>query len=108
LRLIKAAGLRAFPPRLPEQPIFYPVTNFEYAEQIARDWNSKDHRHQHVGDVTEFDVLVEALLPYDEQQVGGSIHREFWILAERLDTFNEAILGKIRVIAEYHDGKRVR
>ena len=27
LRLIEATGMRAFPPRLPEQPIFYPVTN---------------------------------------------------------------------------------
>jgi hypothetical protein len=33
--------MRAFPPRLPEQPIFYPVTNEEYAKQIAKDWNTK-------------------------------------------------------------------
>ena len=32
----------AFPPRLPGQPIFYPVCNEEYAVQIARDWNTKD------------------------------------------------------------------
>ena len=41
LRLIEEAGMRAFPPRLPEQPIFYPVTNEAYAVQIARDWNTK-------------------------------------------------------------------
>lgn len=39
LALIEASGWTAFPPRLPEQPIFYPVTNEEYAIQIARDWN---------------------------------------------------------------------
>ena len=39
LELITAAGYREFPPRLPEQPIFYPVLNEEYARQIARDWN---------------------------------------------------------------------
>jgi len=39
LRLIRDTGWRSFPPRLPEQPIFYPVTNLEYAVQIARDWN---------------------------------------------------------------------
>ena len=39
LRLIEEAGFRAFPPRLPEQPIFYPVLNEAYAVQIARDWN---------------------------------------------------------------------
>ena len=30
---------REFPPRLPEQPIFYPVLTEDYARQIARDWN---------------------------------------------------------------------
>jgi hypothetical protein len=39
LRLIEAAGMKQFPPRLPEQPIFYPVTTEEYAVKIARDWN---------------------------------------------------------------------
>jgi len=37
LALIEASGWRAFPPRLPEQPIFYPVLNEDYAIQIARD-----------------------------------------------------------------------
>jgi hypothetical protein len=27
LELIAASGFRKFPPRLPEQPIFYPVTS---------------------------------------------------------------------------------
>lgn len=31
--------MRAFPPRLPEQPIFYPVLSLDYAMKIARDWN---------------------------------------------------------------------
>jgi hypothetical protein len=39
LQLIKASGMREFPPRLPEQPIFYPVTTEAYATEIARDWN---------------------------------------------------------------------
>ena len=41
LRLIFENGLTAFPPRLPEQPIFYPVLNIDYARQIALDWNTK-------------------------------------------------------------------
>ena len=32
LRLIEQSGMKAFPPRLPDQPIFYPVLTFEYAE----------------------------------------------------------------------------
>jgi hypothetical protein len=39
LELIKQSGMRAFPPPLPEQPIFYPVTTEAYAIKIARDWN---------------------------------------------------------------------
>ena len=31
LALIEASGMTAFPPRLPEQPIFYPVTTEDYA-----------------------------------------------------------------------------
>ena len=34
LDLIEESGWRKFPPRLPEQPIFYPVMNEEYAIQI--------------------------------------------------------------------------
>jgi len=41
LELIQASGWSEFPPRLPDQPIFYPVTNEDYAVQIARDWNVK-------------------------------------------------------------------
>lgn len=36
LELVRASGFRRWPPRLPEQPIFYPVTNGAYARQIAR------------------------------------------------------------------------
>jgi hypothetical protein len=37
LRLIFATEMTAFPPRLPEQPIFNPVLNASYAIKIARD-----------------------------------------------------------------------
>ena len=39
LALIKESGMRAFPPRLLEQPIFYPVTTEADATKSARDWN---------------------------------------------------------------------
>lgn len=44
LKLIAETGYREFPPRLPGQPILYPVLNEEYATQIARDWNAKEGR----------------------------------------------------------------
>jgi hypothetical protein len=107
LKLIRAVSFAAFPPRLPEQPIFYPVCNFAYAEQIARDWNSTDERHDFVGYVTEFDVEAAFIARYDRHQVGGQTHIEYWIPAEELGRFNEAIVGAIRVIAEYRHGRRV-
>jgi hypothetical protein len=108
LRLIEEADFLAFPPRLPEQPIFYLVLTFEYAEQIARDWDSKDARHANVGYVTEFDVLMTTLSAYEEQQVSGRVHRELWVPAQDLGAFNRGIIGPIRVVAEYRHGDRVR
>jgi hypothetical protein len=107
LALIEATGFRRYPPRLPEQPIFYPVANFEYAEQIARDWNSTDARHANVGFVTRFKVASAVLAVYKPQQVGAKMHTEYWIPAEELEQFNDAIIGTIDVVAEYRHGARV-
>ena len=38
--LIRESDFTAFPPRLPQQPIFYPVLNEHYATQIAPEWNA--------------------------------------------------------------------
>jgi hypothetical protein len=100
LDLIAAAGFRAFPPRLPEQPIFYPVLNEAYATQIARDWNTK-HNDPPVGYVTRFEVRSDFLDRYEIQVVGGSQHSEYWIPAEELELFNRNIVGEIEVIATF-------
>lgn len=102
LQLIKASGWRAFPPRLEWQPIFYPVLNFDYAEQIARDWNTQDPASDYAGFVTAFDVNPDYLAQFEEQVVGGSHHRELWIPAERLAEFNDHIQGVIRVMAAFY------
>lgn len=99
LALIAASNFQEFPPRLPEQPIFYPVLNEEYARQIARDWNVPESGS---GYVTRFAVNSAFLSRYDPQQVGSSIHRELWIPAEDLPELNRNIIGPIEVIAEYH------
>lgn len=100
LRLIEESDWSAFPPRLPDQPIFYPVTNQIYAEMIARDWNVKfndDHR----GYVTRFSVRSEVANSYERQIVGGRECEELWVPAENLKAFNSAIVGKIEVVAEF-------
>lgn len=100
LDLISKSGFTQFPPRLPEQPIFYPVLNEYYATQIARDWNARRSMGK-VGYVTRFQVRAEYLAHYEVQTVGGSLHREYWIPAEDLPQFNSNIVGKIEVIAEF-------
>jgi len=35
LELVRESGFTKWPPRFPEQPIFYPVTNEGYAAQSA-------------------------------------------------------------------------
>jgi hypothetical protein len=100
LELIQESGFTAFPPRLPEQPIFYPVLNEEYAIQIARDWNAK-HNREKVGYVTRFCVKTEYLNRYEIQTVGSSVHQEYWIPAKDLGEFNRNIVGKIEVVAEF-------
>lgn len=40
LARIEASAWFAFPPRLPESPIIYPVLTEAYAAQIARKWNA--------------------------------------------------------------------
>jgi len=101
LDLIAASGFKSFPPRLPEQPIFYPVLTKEYAEQIARDWNTKDERSGFVGYVVEFDVESKYLERFEIRKVGNSQHLEYWIPAEELEEFNRHIHGEIRIIAKF-------
>ena len=101
LELIRASGFREFPPRLPEQPIFYPVLNQEYAAQIARDWNTKDERSGFVGYVSKFEVRSEFLGAYEIHTVGSTAHQEYWIPAAELSQFNANIVGQIEIISEF-------
>lgn len=100
--LIAASGWREFPPRLPSQPIFYPVTREAYAAQIARDWNAKDPASGNVGYVTRFAVRSDFLARYEVKTVGAAgSHDEYWIPAEDLPACNAAIVGPIEVVAEF-------
>jgi hypothetical protein len=101
LELIRESGWQAFPPRLPEQPIFYPALEESYAVQIASDWNTRDGG---TGYVLRFDIETEYLSKFPVQIVGARVHREYWIPAEELPAFNRHILGAIKVIAEFRAG----
>src|ERR1700689_3056249 len=92
LALIRKAGMRAFPPRKPEQPIFYPVLSEEYAVKIARDWNVPESG---AGYVTRFKVRKTFLSRFSAQNAGGQSLQEYWIPAEELAQFNDNIVGTI-------------
>ncbi|HUB30885.1 MAG TPA: hypothetical protein VL967_14355 [Terracidiphilus sp.] len=98
LALIRESGWLEFPPRLPEQPIFYPVLNEEYATQIARDWNTKDGG---TGYVLRFAVDAEYLAQFPIKTAGARVHQEYWIPAEALKDFNLHIVGLIEVVREF-------
>ena len=100
LELIRKSDWKAFPPRLPEQSVFYPVLNQEYAAQIARDWNVKESGS---GFVTHFDVDAEYIEKFPRQVVGGSLHEELWIPANELEEFNSKIVGLIEVVESFGD-----
>jgi hypothetical protein len=99
LELVKTSGFRKWPPRLPEQPIFYPVTNEQYAVEIARDWNVKASGS---GFVTRFRVRKEFMDRYRVEKVGGAHHTEWWVPAEELEELNRNIVGLIEVVQEFH------
>src|SRR5688572_23932478 len=98
LALVAASGWRRWPPRLPGQPFFYPVTNQGYAEQIARDWNAPQSG---AGFVTKFSVRREFIGRFETQQVGGGVHVEWWIPSEELEELNDNIVGTIEVVARF-------
>jgi hypothetical protein len=99
LALVEASGWRQWPPRLPGQPIFYPVLNQDYATKIARDWNVPASGS---GYVTRFKVRKSFLDHYEVRQVGGQDILEYWIPAEDLPALNASIVGQIELVAEYH------
>ena len=98
LKLLEESAFRRWPPRLPEQPIFYPVTNERYAIEIASRWNVKDDG---VGYVTKFEVRRSFMEQYEIQQVGGAHQTEWWVPAEELEQLNDNIVGAIEVVGEY-------
>lgn len=106
LELIEDSNYSAYPPRLSDQPIFYPVLNEGYARQIAKDWNSRINDDKE-GYVTRFAVNKKVADKYAPEVVGAKEHEEIWVPAEELAAFNKAIIGKIEVIAKYANDELV-
>ena len=99
LTLIRESGFTRWPPRLPEQPIFYPVTNEKYAIEIASEWNVAASGY---GCVTRFQVRRKFMDQYQIHRVGAQHHTEWWIPAEQLENLNKNIVGLIEIIHEFN------
>ena len=102
LKLIVDSGMKAYPPRLSWQPIFYPVLNFEYAAQIAKEWNTEDEGSGYAGFVTTFELAEEYFKTFKVENVGGTIYEELWVPAEQLNEFNNQISGTIKIVAAFY------
>lgn len=98
--LIARTDFTRFPPRLPEQPIFYPVLNRQYAHEIAEKWNKRYADSGYRGYVTQFEVEDAFAARYPVQTVGAGYHQELWVPAEELEEFNRHIVSKIEIIEE--------
>jgi hypothetical protein len=101
LRLIAKSAFREFPPRLPDQPIFYPVLTQAYAQRIARDWNTVDAQSGYAGFVTKFEIDAATAQRYPVQLAGGRSYEELWVPADELADFNAHIVGTITVVEAF-------
>lgn len=102
MKLVADSDYRRWPPRLPEQPIFYPVTNERYATEITTMWNVPESGY---GAVTRFEVNRSFMDAYEIHCVGAPHATEWWIPANELGALNDNIVGRIEVIAEYRDAE---
>ncbi|HVY28262.1 MAG TPA: hypothetical protein VHB79_17015 [Polyangiaceae bacterium] len=99
MALVYESEMKAFPPRLPEQPIFYPVLNDAYADQIARDWNAK--QTPFAGYVLEFEVPDAIASQYASKTVGATAHKELWVPAEELPALNASLVRPVTVVRAF-------
>ena len=98
LLLIQESHCKRWPPRLSEQPFFYPVTNEKYAMEIAKNWNAAQNG---VGCVARFQVRKAFMDRCQLQKVGASYHTEYWIPAAELDELNDNMVGTIEIIHSF-------
>lgn len=102
LELIEKSNYTEFPPRFPEQPVFYPVFSREYACEIAEKWNVK-RESDCKGYVTKFEVDDEYCSQFEVHVVGSRNHQDLWIPADELDNFNSHIIDKIKIVDKFSE-----
>lgn len=96
---IYVSGMKAFPPRLPGQDIFYPVLNRGYADQIARDWNATTTPF--AGYVVAFQLPDDYANSFSRHVVGGPEHQELWVPASQMQELNGRIEGEMQLVRAF-------
>ncbi len=102
LALIYDSGMKSFPARLAQQPIFYPVLDLAYARQTASSWNARNG--QLAGYVTQFKLEDKYAKKLELHKVGKSQFQELWIPAEQMEEFNRHLQGHIKVVEAHFGG----
>ena len=102
LNLIRESGYRAFPPKLPEQPVFYTILYLQHILLFVVIQSVK-YNDDHKGYVTKFEVDDSYGTQFEVHCVGDSYHEELWVPADELEEFNRHIIGEIKVIREFSD-----
>jgi len=98
LALLQDSGFLKWPPRLPEQPLFYPVTNEQDAIAITRAWIVQ---HSGLGYVTRFRVRKEFLDQCKRDDSETCDQNTRFVPAEDVEALNQSIVGRIEVIREF-------
>ena len=94
-------GFQGFPARARNQHYLYPLTSFENARQLARDWNARDEASVFSGFVVRFEVADEYLRRFSPQSMGSSDYLKYCIPATDLNVFNQSLQGRIAVEAAF-------
>lgn len=98
LDLVASLRWRAWPPRLPNQPIFSAAGDRRYAVQIGRERNVPA---EGVGYVVKFDVARSFLDRHQGYQGGPCDEREYRIPGDEVADLNAHLVGAITESADY-------
>ncbi len=103
LQCIQQNNWSAFPARLPGQPFFCPLSNKSTAQAIASQWNVQ---RSGAGFVVEFVVSTSFLSDIPMDELAGDGGYEYRIPAQKMDAFNESLIGPIKMVNAYFSNRQ--
>ena len=101
LKGICDSGYGRFPTRQTWQPIFYPVADLSYAEQIAYECHV-NASSGYGGFVVQFDVEERYMDSFKLPRSTNATFQEFRIPAESLPELNRQLQGDIQLVSSFY------